>query len=162
MVGKYGRTATVLVWALGVQSGAFSLSSPTPAGLRSAAYQEGGSNAAARSLVPRAGPRYRRCMSEDEADDLLWSLGAAVEAGVLALNALSRGEAIDPDALDRLADALHIIATDPRVTGPPVVVEEVARVRRLRNLVGPGVPSSEVQALAEECRRALVQSDLPG
>ncbi len=101
-------------------------------------------------------------MSEDEADDLLWSLGTAVEAGVLALNALCRGEAIDPDALGSLVDALQIIATDPRVTSPPVVVEDVARMRRLRDLVGPGVPSSEIQALAQECRRVLIRSDLPG
>ena len=83
------------------------------------------------------------------------SLGAALEAGVLAMNALSRGEAAEPDVLGRLAEALHIIATDPRVTYPPAVVEDVDRVRRLRDLVGPGVPSSDVQALAEECRRAL-------
>ena len=96
-------------------------------------------------------------MTEDDADDLLWNLAAALEAGQLALDALSRGEAIDPDALDRLADALHIVITDPRVTYVPVVVEDVARVRHLRNLVGTGVPSSEARALAEECRRVLVR-----
>ena len=42
-------------------------------------------------------------MTGDEVDDLLMSLGAALEAGVLALNALSRGEAVDPATLDALA-----------------------------------------------------------
>lgn len=91
-------------------------------------------------------------MTPDEADDLLYSLGAALEAGVLALNALSRGEAADPAALDALADVLE----EQRVTITETSRAAAGNVRALRALLpAEGAPSPEAQALAEECRIAI-------
>ncbi len=85
-------------------------------------------------------------------DDLLMSLGAALEAGVLALNALSRGEAVDPAVLDALAAVLE----DPRVILPKTSSAAAGTVRALRALLPEdGAPSPEARALAVECKIAI-------
>lgn len=85
-------------------------------------------------------------------DNLLMSLGADLEAGVLALDALSRGEAVNPAALDALAAVLE----DPRVVLPKTSSAAAGTVRALRGLLPEdGAPSAEARALAVECKIAI-------
>lgn len=97
-------------------------------------------------------------MTEDEADDLLWSSAAAVEAGVLALHALARGEAADPAALEALVAVLE----DPRVQLAPASVAAAGTVRELRGFLTEGIPPSpEARALAARCSLALATPPSP-
>lgn len=96
-------------------------------------------------------PRYRLDMATeiDDQDEREQRIDAAIDrirAGEAAIVAVARGEAVDPELLDRAADELA------GLLGPGVTaswsLEDVERVRRLRALVMGGPPSPEARALA--------------
>jgi hypothetical protein len=83
----------------------------------------------------------------------------AIAAGDLAIAAVARGEAVDPTALDRAADAMAQILADSRITGPTWTTEDVESRRRLRALLISGAPSSEARTAAAECRLIFFEAD---
>jgi hypothetical protein len=98
-------------------------------------------------------------MNPDEANELLYASGAALEAGVLALEALSRGEAAAPEALDALATTLE----DQRVVMAETARAAAAPVRDLRALLPEDGkrPSSDVRVRAERCRALIAKPPPP-
>ncbi len=83
----------------------------------------------------------------------------AIAEGDRAIIAIARGEAVDPGALDRSADAMAEILADSRITGSTWTTEEVEMRRRLRALLISGAPSSATRAAAAECRLVFFESD---
>ena len=94
-------------------------------------------------------------VSEDEADaldELTHERIDRIAAGDLAIVAVARGEAVDPDVLEQAADAMAELLADRQLDGPTWTVADVERVRRLRGLLGADAMSAEARALATECR----------
>ncbi len=92
---------------------------------------------------------------EDEADaldELTHERIDRIAAGDLALVAVARGEAVDPDVLEQAADAMAELLADRQLDGPNWTAVDVDRLRRLRGLLGADAPSPEARELAAECR----------
>lgn len=96
-------------------------------------------------------------MTSEEVDDLLFDSLAAIEAGLLALDAIARGEAANLPVLDALAEVLD----DPRLTMTTTARAAAHPLRQLRALApADGVPSPEARVLAESCQ-ALIKTPPP-
>lgn len=104
-------------------------------------------------------------MTEAEVDALEERFHACIDRiaeGDLAIATVARGEVIDPDVLDRAADAMAEILAEPAITGTDWTMEDVDRVRRLRALLTSGAPSAEARAVAGACRLFFTEDPKAG
>ena len=88
----------------------------------------------------------------DALDELTHERIDRIAAGDLAIVAVARAEAVDPDVLEQAADAMAELLADRLLDGPNWTAADVDRVRRLRGLLGAGAVSVEARELAAECR----------